>query len=148
MSRIASSVQGRLRLCDERLRDAAWGTRLQRAAEALPGVIRVRVNAAACSIVVEYAPNEVSRAAFERSLLACIPVAQPGIVAVPERAVPARRVWRQRANRYAKYGAMASLAFSLLAAASGRKRLHIASGGVFLAFLGVHMYIHRRHLGR
>lgn len=49
-------------------------------------------------------------------------------------------------NGYAKVGMMASLGASLALAAVGNKRLHIATGGVYLAFLSIHMAVHRRQL--
>lgn len=72
----------------------------------------------------------------------------------PEAAVPgdrrgppfSRRALARRLNGYAKVGMVASLGASLALAAAGNKRLHIATGGVYLALLGIHMAVHRRHL--
>jgi len=56
------------------------------------------------------------------------------------------RAIARRLNGYAKIGMLASLGASLGLAAAGAKRLHIATGGVYLALLGIHMAVHRRHL--
>lgn len=56
-----------------------------------------------------------------------------------------RAILRQL-NEYAKFGMIASLGASLALAAAGRKRLHIATGGVYLALLGIHLAVHRRQL--
>lgn len=57
-----------------------------------------------------------------------------------------RRAVLRRLNGYAKIGMLTSLAASLALAAGGSKRLHAATGGVYLALLGIHMAVHRHHL--
>lgn len=57
-----------------------------------------------------------------------------------------RRALVRRLNGYAKIGMLASLGASLALAAAGSKRLHAATGGVYLALLGIHMAVHRHHL--
>jgi hypothetical protein len=57
-----------------------------------------------------------------------------------------KRAILRRLNGYAKLGMMASLGASLALAAAGNKRLHIATGSVYLALLGIHMAVHRRQL--
>lgn len=57
-----------------------------------------------------------------------------------------KRAIVRRLNGYAKVGMMASLGASLALAAAGNKRLHIATGSVYLALLGIHMAVHRRQL--
>lgn len=51
-------------------------------------------------------------------------------------------------NRYAKAGMLGSLSASLALAATGQKRLHAVTGGIFVACLGVHLGVHRRSLLR
>lgn len=56
------------------------------------------------------------------------------------------RALARQLNGYAKLGMIGSLGASLALAAAGSKRLHIATGGLYLAFLAMHMAVHRRHL--
>lgn len=66
---------------------------------------------------------------------------------VERRGAPySKRAIARRLNGVAKIGMLASLGASLALAAAGAKRLHIATGGVYLALLGIHMAVHRRHL--
>ncbi|HRP98130.1 MAG TPA: hypothetical protein PL143_17980, partial [Rhodocyclaceae bacterium] len=55
---------------------------------------------------------------------------------------------RVRVNRVARRGMLVSLAASMLLAALGRKRWHTVTGIVFLKFLAMHLWVHRRHLVR
>lgn len=55
---------------------------------------------------------------------------------------------RVRVNRVARRGMLASLAASMVLAALGRKRWHTVTGIVFLKFLAMHLWVHRRHLVR
>lgn len=52
----------------------------------------------------------------------------------------------RRLNGFAKIGMLGSLAASLALAAAGSKRLHAATGGVYLALLGIHLAVHRGRL--
>jgi hypothetical protein len=55
---------------------------------------------------------------------------------------------RVRVNRVARRGMLVSLAASMVLAALGRKRWHTVTGLVFLKFLAMHLWVHRRHLIR
>ncbi|MDR1855321.1 MAG: hypothetical protein LBR05_10520 [Azoarcus sp.] len=48
-----------------------------------------------------------------------------------------------KANRAAKVAMLGSLAASLYFAATGNRRAHVWTGGVFVACLGVHLWNHR-----
>lgn len=142
MTRIVASIPGRIRVRDGGLRHDGRLARLRAAFLALDGVHAVEGNRDAGSIVVRYnaarqAP-EVMEDAVERAVEA--ELARP-ISRVP----PSRRV---RINRAAKYGMLGSLAASLALAAAGNKRWHAATGLVFVACLGVHLSVHRRHILR
>ncbi len=74
-------------------------------------------------------------------------VARSALVSGDRRGPPfSTRAVLRRLNGYAKVGMMASLGASLALAAAGNKRLHIATGSVYLALLGIHMAVHRRQL--
>jgi hypothetical protein len=143
LAQIASSIPGRLRLRDPALREESTLPQVLVRLQALPGVLRVARNPQAASVTLHYDSQMTSPVIFAA---AALKVFTPSAVAEP--AVASRREWRRRANRYAKYGAIASLVTSLAFAAAGRKRAHTLTGGVFLAFLGLHMAIHRRNLLR
>lgn len=157
MNLIASSLPGRLRLHAPALRRAAPMRRLVADLAGLPGVVSVTDNARAGSILLHYDAACVARADFEAAATraaekvldaASPPAAVPAAASAPEspqrhRVAPSLRV---RINRQAKRGMLASLSLSLLLAATGAKRWHVWTGGVFLFALAVHLYVHRRHL--
>ncbi|MBE7421382.1 MAG: cation transporter [Zoogloeaceae bacterium] len=142
MTRIVASIPGRIRVRDGGLRHDGRLARLRAVFLALDGVHTVEGNPHAGSIVVRYNaarhPPEVMEEAVERAVEA--ELAHP-ISRVP----PSRRV---RINRAAKYGMLASLGTSLVLAAVGNKRWHAATGLLFVACLGVHLGVHRRHILR
>lgn len=142
MTRIISSLPGRIRLRDPALRQADRLERLGAALENLDGILAVEGNLKAGSLVLRYeaagrdveameaAVDELADAEFSRP--------RPGLK-------PSTRV---RLNRYAKRGMAASLGASLVLAAAGYKRWHVLTGGAFVACLAVHLAVHRRHLWR
>lgn len=142
MSRIVSSLPGRIRLRDPALRLPDHLDRLCLALEAMDGVLAVEGNVKAGSVVFRYdaAGQEVEEleAAVEAALE--LELARPR---------PAHRPsTRVRVNRYAKRGMLVTLGASLALAAAGNKRWHIVTGGAFVACLLVHLAVHRRHLVR
>lgn len=142
MKRIVSSISGRIRLRDAGLRDPLRLERLNRSVKSFKGVLTVEANRGAGSLVVHYDPAQIDHGRIEAQLeaMAGAELARP----VPER----RRITRVQVNRYAKRGMLASLAVSLLLAATGQKRWHALSGAMFVACLMVHLATHRRHLVR
>lgn len=142
MTRIVSSLPGRIRLRDPALRQPDRLARLGAALEALAGVLAVEGNLKAGCLVVRYeaAGREVEamEAAVEALVDAEFSRPRPGL----------RPSTRVRLNRYAKRGMAVSLGASLVLAAAGYKRWHILTGGAFVACLAVHLAVHRRHLWR
>lgn len=141
MKRIVSAVPGRIRIKDSQFCDSAVTDRVVKSIAGKLPVLATRVNPGASSIVIHYDFRKIPPAAMQQrteQLLA----AQLGGSAHPRR----RRSTRLRINRYAKIGALASLAASLAFAFSGYKRLHIVTGWVFLACLSAHLTIFRRTL--
>lgn len=141
MTCIVSSLPGRIRLRDPALRQPQRLETLRAELAALEGVSSVRANAAAGSLVVGYA------AEFDAKSMEAA-VAAAAAAALGERHAPRRiKHQRVRSNTIVNRGMLGSLAASLLALAVG-KRWHAASGGVFLAFLVLHLASHRRQLLR
>lgn len=141
MIHIVSSLPGRIRLRDSSLRQPQRLARLRAELAVLEGVSSVRANAAAGSLVIVYA------AEFDAGRMEAA-VAAAAAAAIGARHAPIRvRHARVRSNTNVNRGMLGSLAASLLALAVG-KRWHAVSGGVFLAFLALHLASHRRQLLR
>ncbi|ATE61081.1 HMA2 domain-containing protein [Thauera sinica] len=143
MSRIVSSLPGRIRVRDKTLRNLERLARVERALGGVRGVHNVQTNTGAGSVVLHFDPKQVDVAKLEGEVDAVI----DAVLAAPARA-PGQRSLRVQVNRYAKMGMIGSLATSLALAATGQKRGHAVSGAIFVACLGVHLGVHRRHLLR
>lgn len=143
MSRVVSSLPGRIRIRDKALRSRARLAQVEAELKRVEGVVVVEPNAAAGSIVLHYAPDRTDPVRLESDIDALIDKA----LALPQRPAGTRSL-RMQVNRYAKIGMMGSLATSLALAATGSKRWHAVTGGMFVACLGVHLGVHRRHLLR
>ncbi|HPE03625.1 MAG TPA: hypothetical protein P5537_06885 [Thauera sp.] len=141
MTRIASSSPGRIRVKDPALRGRDCLSRVHKELAPLEGVRELRPNLVAGSIVVFFDHGEVSPAKLEQRIEQALDAA----LAAPRKA---RRSIHNRVNRAAKIGMLGSLGASLALAATGNKRWHAVTGGVFVACLGVHLGLHRKALLR
>ena len=141
MTRIASSSPGRIRVKDPALRGRDCLSRVHKELAPLEGVRELRPNLVAGSIVVFFDHGEVSPAKLEQRIEQALDAA----LAAPRKA---RRSIHNRVNRAAKIGMLGSLGASLALAATGNKRWHAVTGGVFVACLGVHLGLHRKDLLR
>lgn len=142
MSRVASSIPGRIRVRDTALRQPDRLARLHAALQAVDGVHDVESKLAAGSVIVRYNAARFAPEAMETLVEQHVDAE----LARPRGKFPPSV--RMRINRAAKAGMLGSLAVSLALAATGNKRWHAASGLVFVACLGVHLTVHRRHLLR
>jgi len=148
MPLIASAIPGRIRL---KFSGQNAGTQLETLAESCRQrheITSIRVNPQARSLLINYDPGSCSLAA----MLTWLTPQTPPIVeaAAPQQSKPLKRPrpLKLRVNRAAKIGALSSLTASMVWAATGNKRLHIASGAVFLGFLAIHLAVYRRNLLR
>lgn len=141
MTRIASSSPGRIRVKDPALRGRDCLSRVHKELAPLEGVRELRPNLVAGSIVVFFDHGEVSPAKLEQRIEQALDAA----LAAPRKA---RRSIHNRVNRAAKIGMLGSLGASLALAATGNKRWHAVTGGVFVACLGVLLGLHRKALLR
>ncbi|MFT3848557.1 MAG: hypothetical protein QM739_07695 [Propionivibrio sp.] len=145
MQQIVSAVPGRLRIKDARFCDARIAADfvqcLQQAA-ANDGAFSTRINSGAESVVVQYDASRIE----PREARARVEAALSEIAGRPAHRKGRSR--RMRVNRYAKIGALTSLAASMAFAAAGHKRLHVITGMAFLAFLSAHLLVFRRTLVR
>ena len=141
MKRIVSAVPGRLRIKDSAFADATVGERIALRLTQELSLASTRINTGATSIVINYDADAISPGELHRQVeqLLAEELGQPPFS-------PRRRSRRLRVNRYAKIAALTSLGASLAFAAAGRKRLHVLTGTIFVASLGVHLAIFRRTL--
>lgn len=137
MSRIASSIPGRIRVRDPKLRLPERLERLRAVLAAGDGVASCEANPATGSLLLHYDAAAVAPELMEAFVDAAVDA---------ELVSPRPDTAAIRANRYAKQGMLASLAVSLAFAATGKKRWHALSGGLFLAGLGIHLAYHRQRL--
>jgi len=173
---IVSSIAGRLRLRHPALRQLGRLAHLEQAVSGWPGVLAWEGNAHTGSLLLHYDLSALAQTECERRARAALqellaPPAQnetpppattpawaasaaPAGAAATAGAAPAspasaarpRGSTRVRANRWAKRGMLLSLAATLLLAAAGAKRWHTVGGLLFLHALGVHLWVHRRHV--
>lgn len=158
MASIASSIDGRLRLRAPEWRGTSSLAECQAALAELPGVVSVACNERAASLLIHYDFTRTPRPEMEGLARARLGLAAETAEAVDssvqrEDAVSVRGFYRWRParrdlNRYAKIGAVATMAVSLLAIAARQRRLHVWSGVASLVLTGVHMAINRRNLLR
>lgn len=161
-SRLAASVPGRLRI-RQGATDPAQLRRWQTELTAWPEVQSIRLNPEARSLVVQYRIALCGQAEMESRVLTLCngpeqtkPQDAPVQARLPSEAAttlatrPAKRAhraaWRRRANRGAKVAAMVALPVSIALVYAGNKRLHAATGWLFVAALSVHLAIHRRNV--
>ncbi|MER2551675.1 MAG: HMA2 domain-containing protein [Thauera sp.] len=142
MNRIASSTPGRVRIRDLALRNPTRMERVESALDRIDGIHDIVPNAAAGSIVLHYDATAIEPDELEHRIDAIVDAA----LAAPGK--PGRHKLRRQANRAAKIGMLGSLGASLALAATGNKRWHAVTGGVFVACLGVHLGLHRKALLR
>ena len=144
MTSIVSSTPGRIRLRHPDLRDAGRLAQLQQTIARWQHIEAIRINPQAGSLIVRYGVEKLDGRRLAQRLDKAVDklLHQPP---VPSPAKPGGTP-RVRVNRWAKRGMLASLAISMMLAGAGRKRWHALSGGLFLASLTVHLWIHRRHI--
>jgi copper chaperone CopZ len=115
---------------------------LEVALRRIDGITSLQSNPGAGSVVLYFDVARVDTAVLEEAVDAAV----DATLAAP---LPkSKRSLKMQVNRYAKVGMLGSLATSLALAATGQKRLHAVTGGLFVACLGVHLGVHRRSLLR
>lgn len=138
MASIVSSIPGRIRIRDKTFADAGRCERLRDAFLALDGVAEVETRPDASSLIVHYDAAAVSPEHME-SLA-------DEMIDAEIAASRGKRARSMAVNRAAKIGMLASLATSLVLAASGARRAHAITGGLFVGCLGLHLLTHRHKI--
>lgn len=144
MNRIVSSLPGRIRVRDKRLRDQARLNELKKGLSKIAAITELQGDARTGSVVVNFDPSAIEIAALETKIDSAV----DKVLAEP---LTPPLLTKKRINRYSKIGMVGSLAASLALAAARRKRWrhwHALTGYLFVANLGVHLIIYRKSLFR
>ena len=144
MSRIVSSLPGRIRVRDKRLREPGKLRELSTELAKIDAITELQGNARTGSVVVNFDPAAIEIAALEAKLDAAVDKVLADTLKPP-------LLTKKRVNRYNKIAMVGSLAASLALTMTRRKRwrrLHALTGYVFVANLGVHLYLYRKTLFR
>jgi hypothetical protein len=142
MNRIVSSLPGRIRVRDKRLRNQDRLDQLESELLKIEAIISLQANDGAGSVVVNFDPSGKDASTLEAKVEAMVDAVLEAPLSHQKHSV------KMRVNRYAKVGMLGSLASSLALAATGQKRWHAITGSVFVACLGVHLSTHRKSLLR
>ena len=146
MTRIVSAVPGRIRVRDKSLRDQERLKELKKELAKIAVITELQDNVRTGSVLVRF-----KRAAVELSVIeASIDAAVDKVIGKSSK--PQRLLSKKNINRYNKLVMLASLGVSLFALTmAGRKRRirwHKLTGYIFVANLGVHLYIYRKSVLR
>lgn len=144
MNRIVSSLPGRIRIRDKRLRDQARLNELRKELLKIAAITQLKGDARTGSVVVNFDPSVIEIAALETQLDSAVDKV------LAESLIP-QLLTKKRINRYNKIAMMGSLAASLAFATARQKRWrrwHVLTGYLFVANMGVHLYIYRKSLFR
>jgi hypothetical protein len=142
MSRIVSSLPGRIRIRDKRLRDQARMNELKKELLKIAAVTELKGDIRTGSVVVSFDLSVIEIAALETKIEATVDKVL---------AEPPQLLTKKQLNRYNKIAMVGSLAASLAFTASRQKRFrrwHALTGYLFVANLGVHLYLYRKTLFR
>jgi hypothetical protein len=144
MSRIVSSLPGRIRVRYKRLRNQERLTELKKELSKITAITALQDDVRTGSIVVNFDPNAIEIAALEIRLdFAVDQVLIDRLTLLP---IP-----KKQFNRYNKILMMGSLAASLALTTARRKRWirwHALTGYLFVASVAAHMIIYRKTLFR
>ncbi len=138
---IVSTVSGRMRIRLHRLKSRKISAIAKKRIKALSGIINVRCNSSAGSMVIEFDAHQAQVEQLEIQVEEIIKAAQSPVQR-------SRKATRKKINQAIKIGMISSLAGSLIYAAFGKKKAHINFGKAFLVFASLHMLKHYKTLIR
>lgn len=145
MNSIVSSSAGRIRIRDKGLRSAEKLHELEQALSQINAISQMRADARTGSLLLYFDPRAIEHSAMEAHIQAAV----GNLIGKP--ATPESLLTKKNINRYNKLAMLASLGSSLAFTAVHRRRWrrwHALTGYVFVANLGVHLYIYRKSLLR
>jgi hypothetical protein len=144
MSRIVSSLPGRIRVRDKRLRNQERLTTLKKELSKITAITALQDDVRTGSIVVNFDPNAIEIAVLETRLDFAVDQVLVERLTLPP-------ITKKQLNRYNKIAMIGSLAASLALTTARRKRwrrCHALTGYIFVASVAVHMIIYRKTLFR
>ena len=145
MNRIVSSLPGRIRVRDKNLRNQAKLNELKNELSKIAAITELQDNVRTGSILVRFAPGAIELSVLEAN----IESAADKVIGKPP--TPQPLLTKKNLNRYNKFAMLASLGSSLALLKIRRRRWrhwHALTGYIFVANLGVHLYIYRKALFR
>ena len=145
MNRIVSSLPGRIRIRDKNLRDQAKLNELKNELLKIAAITQVQDNVRTGSVLVRFDRSAIEIATLEANIVSAV----DKVIGKPSK--PPALLSRKNINRYNKLVMLASLGTSLTFAVASRRRwrrLHALTGYLFIANLGVHLFIYRKALRR
>ncbi len=144
MSRIVSSLPGRIRVRDKRLRDQTRLTQLKKELSKITAITALKDDVRTGSVVISFDPSAIEIAALEKHLDIAVDQVLLDRLMLPP-------ITKKQLNRYSKIAMMGSLAVSLALTTSRQKRWrrwHAMTGYLFVASVAAHMIIYRKTLFR
>jgi hypothetical protein len=145
MNIIVSSSPGRIRVRDKALRDQARLNRLEQELMTIAAIKGLQGNVRTGSLLLRFDQNAIDTADMEAGINAAAdkvigkPVARKALLS------------KKNINRYNKLVMLASLGTSLVLIRLRRRRWrrwHALAGYLFVANLGIHLFIYRKSLLR
>lgn len=138
---IASFINGRIRIRDEKLKSIAAASHIEKKLSHLKGILNVSINRRAGSILIFYDKTvwriEQALYALADYLADYLDIGRVGCK---------RRISCIADRKTVNLGMLVSLALSMFAAALDIAALHITAGIVFLGFLGLHLFRYKNML--
>lgn len=146
MSRIVSSIPGRIRIRDNKLRDQTILDRLKMELLNISVITTLEDNCRTGSLLVRFNKNSVAMPSIDAQIDAAV----DRVIGNP--AASQRLLSKKNLNRYNKIAMLVLLGTSLstlnLAGRKRRIRWHRLTAYLFLANLGVHLFTYRKSLFR
>ncbi|MGR8929617.1 MAG: HMA2 domain-containing protein [Gammaproteobacteria bacterium] len=146
MSRIVSSVAGRIRVRDKSLRNLEKLNELKNELSKITPLTELKGDVRTGSLLIRYNRRAAQPSVVEENL----ETALDQVIGKPAR--PQALLSKKNINRYNKIIMLGSLAASLVALKIAHRkpriRWHKLTGYLFVANLGVHLYIYRKGLLR
>ena len=142
---IVSSIRGRIRIRDERLKKMVFADSLKRRLESSEELLDVRINHRVGSMLIIYNPSTTNnKRLFELVGEDIVVKETTGDTSIKRdnKKILSLRMPKGITKAHKKI-MLFSLAASLLGIAFGLKKYHVIAGFIFMGVWGIHLYIHK-----